>query len=130
MLAQAQPLLQQKRWVELNELLNTIILEYPNTQAATAAEMMLRNMIERANLLTQAALRGVFSASMSCLMSNPNAELNLEELYDYGFRGVEDVEITFVGNRLNNLLIAGKHIAGDRKYFVDREGVVKPEKEG
>jgi hypothetical protein len=130
LLVQSQELLQQRKWVEFNELMNRIIWEYPDTQAATAAEMMLKNMTERANLLTQTALRGAFSVSMGYLASDPTAELDLEKLYDYGYRKVDDVEITIVGNRLDNLLIAGKHIGGDRKYYIDRDGVIKADEEG
>jgi hypothetical protein len=46
---------------------------------------------------------------------------------EFGLRNLEGVEIEIVKNGADGLLITSKHVAGDRLYFVSRNGGIEYE---
>ena len=128
MLIQTTPLLKTGNLIEVKEHLNKIISKYPETKAASAATVMLDDMVDSANRIAESTLRTAWAASVTYLRCYPNEKVDMTKLRDeFGFRNIEGVEIEIVRSGADNLLITSKHVAGDRLYSVSRNGGIEYE---
>jgi len=76
MLMQSQTLFKKGKWIELENLLNRIVSEYPKTKAARAATEMLDKMVKNANSIAEITLKSAYVASVGYLASYPNEEID------------------------------------------------------
>jgi len=128
MLTQTTPLLKTGNLAEVKEHLNKIISKYPETKAASAATVMLDDLVESANRIAESTLRTAWAGSVTYLRCYPNEKVDMTKLRnEFGFRNIEGVEIQIVKSGGDDLLITSKHVAGDRLYSISRNGGIEYE---
>lgn len=127
MLIQSQQFLKEGEWLELEEHLNKIISEYPETKAAAVAAEMRDNMVQRANHIAETTLKGAYVSSMGYLVSYPDEELTMGKIQEFGFKPLEEVEIEIVRGDAEDFLITSEHVVGDRVYSVGPDGQIEYE---
>jgi hypothetical protein len=113
--------------VELKEHLDKVISEYPDTDAAKKAEEMRRELTARTNNIAETVLQGALAATIGYSVSYPDETLDLQKIREFGFQGMEEVEIDFARSDPNDFLITASHVAGDKVYTVGRDGVISAE---
>jgi len=113
-------------YIEIKEHLNKIISEYPETDAAAAATILLDKAIEGANIQAELALRSAYSAAVSYSVSYPDAEkLDIITLREYGLGQFKDVELKIIRDGAHNFLITSEHAEGDRVYSINSDGRIE-----
>ena len=127
MLLQCQGFLKTENWVDLENHLNKIIHQYPDTKAAEAAKAMRTKMIQRANHIAESMLKAALAAGTACAVSYPNESLSMEQLREFGYKGMDGVEVEIVRGEPDDFLITSAHMVGDRVYSVGTDGYIQYE---
>ena len=125
MLLQCQRFLKAENWIELENHLGKIIDQYPDTKAGEAAKAMRNEMIQRANHIAESMLKAAFAAGTACAVSYPNESLSMEQLLEFGYEGMDDVEVKIVRDEPDDFLITSAHMVGDRVYSVGKDGYIQ-----
>ena len=118
MLIQCQRFLRSANWIELENHLDKIIDQYPDTKAAETAKTMRNVMIQRANHIAETILKAALAAGTACAVSYPNKPLAMEQLREFGYKGMDGVEVEIVRDEPEDFLITSAHVVGDRVYSV------------
>ena len=118
MLIQCQKFLRAANWIELENHLDKIIYQYPDTKAAETAKAMRNEMIQRANHIAETILKAALAAGTACAVSYPNKPLAMEQLREFGYKGMDGVEVEIVRDEPEDFLITSAHVVGDRVYSV------------
>jgi len=118
MLIQCQRFLRAANWIELENHLDKIIYQYPDTKAAETAKAMRNVMTQRANHIAETILKAALAAGTACAVSYPNKPLAMEQLREFGYKGMEGVEVEIVRDEPDDFLITSDHVVGDRVYSV------------
>jgi hypothetical protein len=113
--------------VELTEHLDKVISEYPDTEAAKKATEMRTELTARTNDIAKTVLQGALAATIGYAVSYPEDTLDLQKIKQFGFEGMEGVEINFVRSDPNDFLITASHVAGDQVFTAGRDGVIAAE---
>jgi hypothetical protein len=113
--------------VELKEHLDKVISEYPDTEAAKKAEEMQAELTARTNNIAETVLQSALAATIGYSVSYPDETLNLQKIREFGFEGMEGVEIGFARSDPNDFLITTSHVAGDKVFTAGRDGVISAE---
>lgn len=127
LLIQAVSLLQREDFVELKKHLDSVISEYPDTEAAQKAAEMQTELAIRTNNIAQTVLQSAVAASIGYAVSYPDDALSLQKVREFGFEGRDGVEIDFVRSGPSDFLITASHVAGDKIFTAGRDGVVSAE---
>ena len=125
MLIQCQKFLKSTNWVELGNHLDKIIYQYPDTEAAETAKAMRNKMIQRANHIAETILKAALASGTACAMSYPNQPLAMEQLREFGYKGMDGVEVEIVRDEPDDFLITSAHVVGDRVYSVGTDGYIE-----
>ena len=125
MLIQCQKFLRAANWIELENHLDKIIYQYPDTKAAETAKAMRNEMIQRANHIAETILKAALAAGTACAVSYPNKPLAMEQLREFGYKGMEGVEVEIVRDEPDDFLITSAHVVGDRVYSVGTDGYIE-----
>ena len=125
MLIQSQRFLEDANWVELENHLDKIISQYPDTKAAETAKEMRHKMIQRANHIAETVLKAALAAGTACAVSYPDDPLIMEQLRQFGYKGMDDVEVEIVRDEPDDFLITSVHVVGDRVYSVGPDGYIQ-----
>ncbi len=125
MLIQCQRFLAAANWIELENHLDKIIYQYPDTKAAETAKAMRNVMIQRTNHIAETILKAALAAGTACAVSYPNKPLAMEQLREFGFKGMDGVEVEIVRDEPDDFLITSDHVVGDRVYSVGTDGYIQ-----
>ena len=125
MLLQCQSFLEAENWIELENHLDKIIHQYPDTKAAEVAKAMRTKMIQRANHIAETMLKAALAAGTACAVSYPNESLSMEQLREFGYKGMDGVEVEIVRDEPGDFLITSAHMVGDRVYSVGTDGYIQ-----
>ncbi len=109
-------------WVEKKELLNQVISEYPETQSAGMATIMLNKLILSCNRTAQDDLQNALLAKERYLKEHPDGIPDIQALREYGFRKSNGVDPRIIRNGEGNPLIRSEHVAGDTVYSGKKAG--------
>jgi len=113
--------------VELKEHLDKVISEYPDTDAARKAEEMQAELTARTNNIAENLLQSALAATIGYSVSYPDETLDLQKIREFGFEGMEGVEIDFASSDPKDFLITASHVAGDKIFTAGRDGVISAE---
>jgi len=125
MLIQCQRFLAAANWIELENHLAKIINQYPDTKAAETAKAMRNEMIQHANHIAETILKAALAASTACAMSYSNEPLAMEQLREFGYKGMDGVEVEIVRDEPDDFLFTSAHVVGDRVYSVGTDGYIQ-----
>jgi hypothetical protein len=122
LMLQTQPMISSGDWMGLQDHLEMIIAEYPETKAAETARQMQESIIERANGLAEIVLKQAVVTAIGCRASYPGSDITLAQLRNFGFRAEKDVEVEVVDPQANDFLISTWHVAGDGAWYCGPDG--------
>jgi hypothetical protein len=86
---------------------------------------MQKDMIKSANHMAETVLRAAFAAGTGCAASDPDTPLAMEQLREFGFRGMKGVEVEIVRDAPDDFLITSVHVVGDKVYSVGTDGTIE-----
>ena len=77
------------------------------------------------NATAEAVLKDAFTCSMAYFADYPNGQVDLNKLKEVGFNKNEDVIITIIQGRYNNLLISSEHPSGTKIFKIFHDGSIQ-----
>ena len=82
---------------------------------------------EKCEFISEQTLRAALAAGTAFAVSYPNESLSMEQLREFGYKGMDGVEVEIVRDEPDDFLITSAHMVGDRVYSVGTDGYIQYE---
>ena len=122
LMLQTQPMISSGDWIGVQDHLEMVIAEYPETKATETARQMQESIIERVNVLAEIVLKQAVVTAIGYRASYPGKDITLAQLRNFGFRAEKDVEVEVVDPQSDDFLISTWHVAGDGAWYSGPDG--------
>jgi prepilin-type N-terminal cleavage/methylation domain-containing protein len=95
--------------------------------ASFAALAMTSYRIRGYNMLAKADVKNAFTASQAFFVDDPDGNVTVANLLNYGYTASDDVAVTVNDGSIDNLELTSVHGAGDTTFTINTYGIISPQ---